>query len=136
MSTENAKKFLQFVNTDEKAAELLAERDAAQTEEEGLAVYVKAAEALGFAVTAEEIREAVAEAGKVIAKQSEDADKAILEISGEDLDSVAGGTVNPPSKHSECWYSFKDYENCSLCDACDRTFCDYDNYLCKHNKRA
>ena len=86
------------------------------------AFWAKVLTEKGYNVTPEEIASFIKEAEEERRKKT--AGK-IEELSDQELEAVAGG-----KDHAECYYTFKDRENCWHEDGCDAVYIQYDGYLC------
>ena len=128
---EKVKQFFEALHSDPRGSELLGGTVRPESEEEQLRAYVKAAEALGFSLTAEEIAEGIKAIASERAAATERAADAVKKLDSDELDSVAGGT-DIPTKDPKCANTFKQQENCWLNDGCDQIYNDYGNYVCNH----
>ena len=117
--------------------------------EDGL---VAVAAHFGYEISKEELVKAFDKKAEKLDSARQAAEKAISELSLDDLDNVAGGdgvyvgvanclgTPTPAvyveeelgEKHDNCRFSFRDKENCWLEDACDITFMGYLDYVCNN----
>ena len=79
----------------------------------------------GYDVSSEEISSFIQEAEEERRKKT--AGKIEL-LPDQDMEKVAGG-----GDHAECYYTFKDQENCWHEDGCDFVYIQYDGYLCHIN---
>ena len=121
MATEQARKFLEGLETNERARELLKGRAAAEAEAPG--VYAQVARAVGFDVTAEELSAAMEELRCERAAENDAVAGGIRELTEGDMDQVAGGFHLYPGV---CESTFKDMESCWFTDKCDLVINSYD----------
>ena len=82
----------------------------------------------GYNVSSEEIASFIREAEEERRKKT--AGK-IEELSDQELEEVAGG-----KGHTNCKFSFENYENCWAEDGCDYAFIWYEGYLCKSSFKS
>lgn len=124
MALENARKFLEELDSNEKALEILKAHETADEDQEA-AILASAARETGYDVSDEEMKK-VFTAARTHVIQSGDKAAADVEISPEDLDKVAGG-----EEHFGCSDTFTDGENCALNDSCNKVLL---HYLKKNKK--
>jgi len=130
MATDNVKKFLEALQEDPRAQELISDFEKPENMEELLKTYKELAAKLDIDLTEDEISEAVSEEEQNMKDRTDAAADGIKELSDEAIDAVAGGR----EIHDECKDTFTDKENCIFNDACDNAWRYYPNYLCKkHN---
>ena len=104
------KKFLESLKNRALASELFP-TEKPKNETEALDAYVKAAEKLGFSITAEELKAEIEENAAATAKETEDQ---IRKIPAEELDKVAGGG----SDRQPCEVTYIEGEWCYWPDSC------------------
>ena len=115
MSKENAKRFLDELDQNEKALEMLKEMKDADSEEE-IRLFASAARETGYDTTDEEIREILENAKAMQIQESDEAAEQVKKLSREDVDGVAGGKKHDP----RCKDTFKSGENCWWNDQCNK----------------
>jgi len=113
MALENAKKFMEELDNNEKALEILKARELTD-DEQGIAVLASAARETGYDVSDEEMKELLT-ATKSHLVQAGDEAAAKVALSKEEIDEVAGG-----KGHDICHDTFKDGENCWWNDSCNK----------------
>lgn len=124
---ENVKQYLEALEADPKAAELLKAEPAPQSAQGFAELHAAIAEKLGFDVTAEELLQYLGEMQKEIAANSDKAAEEVQDLSLEELDMVAGG-----KDHEDCKDTYKSRENCFANDGCDAILHGYPHYRCAH----
>ena len=115
MSKENAKRFLDELDQNEKALEMLKEMKDADSEED-IRLLASAARETGYDTTEEEIREILENAKATVIQESDEAAEQFKKLSREDVDAVAGGKKHDP----RCKDTFKSGENCWWNDQCHK----------------
>ena len=86
---------------------------------------VEIARHFGYDITKEELIESSRARCKALEEAGQAAEKAVEELSVDQLDSVAGGKDN-----ENCKDTFKDQENCWWEDGCDVNYNTYSGYNC------
>ena len=81
----------------------------------------------GCNVSSDEIASFIREAEEERRKKTQENAGKIDEVPDEMLGEVAGG-----GDHPNCFYTYKDRENCWQFDACDMVNMIYAGYICKH----
>ena len=119
MSKENAKRFLDELDQNEKALEMLKEMKDADSEEE-IRLFASAARETGYDTTDEEIREIMENAKAMQIHESDEAAELVKKLSREDVDGVAGGKERPACKDT-----YKLGENCWWNDQCNKVINSY-----------
>lgn len=109
---ENAKKFLEELDTNKKAQELLEAASLDSFEENALAL-AKVARETGYEVSDEEMLEFLAAFTEQQAAVNDVVADEIRELDATELDAVAGG-----GERRACCDTYKANENCLLNDAC------------------
>ena len=117
---EQVKEFLKALRADPRAKELLGETDP-ETREEMLQLYAKAAEALGFSLTAEQIEEGINKLTEEMKEKTASAENNAKKLDIDSLAHVAGGGG------SDCVFTYNPNENCDFEDHCDSVFRSYTN---------
>ena len=127
MSKEAALQFLNTLGANEKAKELLLQREKPTSEEEKIKAYAEIAAVLGESITAEDFREAFRDVQEKVQKQAEDTAAYIRALEDDDVENVAGGYYYQTTEkgslkiirvYDECSKDFTD-TNCWWDDACD-----------------
>jgi hypothetical protein len=118
MALENAKKFMEELDSNEKALEILKAHEQTDEEQE-VAVLASAARETGYDVSDEEMKELLT-ATKSHLVQAGDEAAAKVALSKEEIDKVAGG-----KDHDCCVDTFKDGENCWVNDSCKKFVTNY-----------
>lgn len=127
MSKEAALQFLNTLGANEKAKELLLQREKPASEEEKIKAYAEIAAVLGEPITAEDFREAFRDVQEKVQKQAEDTAAYIRALEDDDVENVAGGYYYQTNEkgslkiirvYDECSKDFTD-TNCWWDDACD-----------------
>ena len=133
-------KFNEFMEALEKAPnaeELMGGKGKPESDEEMIAAYVAAAEALGFDLAEQDVVEGIRAAEQERLAMTEQAQAGLAELPDEELDKIAGGKQRDYCKSTQnmnCKDTFEDYENCWNNDACDFLYHYYPNdYKCKRN---
>ena len=115
MSKENAKKFLEELDTNEKAMAKLKEIGTPTGEADEIRVMAAIARETGYDVSDEELEQMLKSVKKTLASANDKAADGIEKLNLEDLDTMAGG-----KDYSACNDTYKDGENCTLNDACKK----------------
>ena len=127
MSKEAALQFLNTLGANEKAKELLLQREKPASEEEKIKTYAEIAAVLGESITAEDFREAFRDVQEKVQKKAEDTAAYIRALEDDDVENVAGGYYYQTTEkgslkiirvYDECSKDFTD-TNCWWDDACD-----------------
>ena len=127
MSKEAALQFLNTLGANEKAKELLLQREKPGSEEEKIKAYAEIAAVLGESITAEDFREAFRDVQEKVQKKAEDTAAYIRALEDDDVENVAGGYYYQTTEkgslkiirvYDECSKDFTD-TNCWWDDACD-----------------
>ena len=138
MSKEQAVKFLDDYKANRTLMEKVEKVFDDNPDKNDSELWVLAAEKCGYEFTPEELKE-------VFQERTQDTDKfAGAEVDERELKAVAGGSddenctndywcTRTNTKHHDCKYSFKNFENCWHNDGCDNVYRMYDAYLCKHS---
>jgi len=113
MALENAKKFLEELDSNEKALEILKAHEVTDNDQ-GIATLASAARETGYDVSDEEMKELLT-ATKSHLVQAGDEAAAKVQLSRDEIDKVAGG-----KGHDICHDTFKDGENCWWNDSCNK----------------
>ena len=114
MALENAKKFMEELDSNEKALEILKTHEMTD-DEQGIAVLASAARETGYDVSDDEMKELLT-ATKSYLVQAGDEAAAKVALSKDEIDKVAGGKKG----HDICTDTFKDGENCWVNDSCNK----------------
>lgn len=130
MSMENAKKFLELLQKDPGAAELLNAQEKSENEEAVFAAYADAAKKLGFEATPAEFKALCDEIYRETAEKTETSATGMQKLTVEELDLVAAA-----GDHSSCLTSYQHKENCWVVDACDKAIYGYKGYWCERMSR-
>lgn len=111
---ENAKRFLEELDANEKAQELLK---AAAPEDPGedASILARVARETGYEISDDEMREFLDELQKRHAATSDAVAEQIRVLNDAELDAVAGG-----GSHGDCKDTYKDNENCWWEDNCKK----------------
>ena len=112
MSLETAKKFMEDLNGNEKALEILKSANPDNEEEESR-ILGKAARETGYDVSDEDLENLLKNMKRRRVESSEKAAEETQRLSPEEIDSFAGG-----GDHAICSDTFKDDENCVFDDNC------------------
>ena len=128
----NAKEFLDAISENQELREYLEKSQIPEgmKKEDCL---LAAAEKFGYAVTKEELEEALRCKKEELKAAVADAEEAVREIPMDELDTVAGGGILDKSDkrdHEDCKFTFKDKENCWYSDGCDLALIEYHDYIC------
>ena len=127
MSKEAVLQFLNTLGANEKAKELLLQREKPASEEEKIKAYAEIAAVLGEPITAEDFREAFRDVQEKVQKKAEDTAAYIRALEDDDVENVAGGYYYQTTEkgslkiirvYDECSKDFTD-TNCWWDDACD-----------------
>ena len=95
MSKESAIKFLRELRTNEKAKELFEGMEKPTSPDEAIAAYAQVAEKLGYGITVEDIREAIAQEEARRKARNDKVVSDIAELDDDEVEDVAGGGVGP-----------------------------------------
>lgn len=128
MDREKIQKFLEAIQNDPGALELMKEMETPSDQDEAIKSYAGLAGKLGYEITESDLKEYLDREGKRMQQKTEEASSQIQELPDDALDKVAGG-----QDHDECKVSYKNRENCWFADACDNIIFGYDNYICNHS---
>ncbi len=124
---EILRKFMEALQTDPRAEELLKGKAKPESLEGAVKLYAEAAKELGFDLTEDDIMKGMKSLKEEQAAKTAQAKAAVKELGLEDLEKVAGGA------EPGCKDTFEHRENCWLNDACDFFYNDYIHYICAHN---
>ena len=113
---ENVKMFLEELDQNEKAQEML-KAVAADGAEPDIAAMAKAARETGYDVTEDEMQAFLAQIEKHTAKASDAVAEKLIELTSDEMELVAGGKVR-----DACRDTYAPGENCLLNDACHKWF--------------
>ena len=134
MAIEKIKELLKAIKTDPEAQAKLAGLVKGESEDGIVRFYAEAAKLLGFDVSEDELRAAVADAAQGRAEKTEAAAEKVSALADEALEQVAGGNyVYCVSTSGKCNDTYKDKENCWSDDGCDHTVNLYAGYQCENN---
>ena len=120
MALENAKKFMEELDSNEKALEILQGQELSD-DEKGIAALASAARETGYDVSDEEIKEFFAASKQKIAQAADQAATEVQKLSREEIDAVAGGKKG----HYDCVDTYRDDENCWVHDSCKKFIVNY-----------
>ena len=123
---EKVKEFLEALRKNPRRKELCGGTEP-KTEEEAIQIYLKAAEAMGFSLTAEELTEGMKALEEEQKAKTGKAEAGVSELDLAAMEAVTGGKKG----HKDCEDTFKDKENCWWEDGCDSYINDYATYKCK-----
>ena len=137
MSKESALKFLNTLGKNERAKELLKDRQKPESLEDQAKIYSEIAAELGEQITAEDFRKAVQYMQEQVLKKTEAAAAAIQALEDDDVEDVAGGFYYVESYdwdkgfviiENKCVGDFTD-TFCFWTDACNEVV--YSYYACE-----
>jgi len=126
MSNEIIKQFLETMNSDPKAGELLKGYEAPADQAGEYRIYAEIASKLGYDITEEDLKTYLAKTAELMAGRTEESAAGIKELPDEVLDQVAGGKKD----HDSCKDTYQDRENCWINDGCDSINNMYSDYIC------
>ena len=121
MANEKTLEILKEMKADPKAKELFEGMETPKSPDEEISAYAQIAEKLGYAITAEDIKEAIEQEE---ARHKAKTDKVVSDMEAledDDLEGVAGGFytfVNGEKVYDKCLYSFRGDVKCGSRDAC------------------
>ena len=85
----------------------------------------------GYEITKEDLVKAIEKQAAERDEARQAAEREVVELSTDDLDTVAGGGILEKNKHNDdCDFTYKDGENCWFTDACDNAIIIYVLYKC------
>ena len=122
MTNEKTLEILKEMKADPNAKELFEGMEKPKSPDEAIAAYAQVAEKLGYAITTEDIREAVKQEE---ARHKANTDKVVADMEAledDDLEGVAGGFytfVNGEKVYDKCLYNFNNTTTCGSRDACE-----------------
>ena len=93
----------------------------------------------GYEITKEDLMKAIEKQASELDDSRQAAEKEVVELSTDDLDTVAGGALlskGGEPEHIDCKETFKDKENCWYNDGCDYAFNMYDDYHCNVGQKT
>ena len=120
MALENAKKFLEDLDTNEEAIDKLKAAGKDLDESQEISLLGSIARESGYDTTDEELEEILKKTRESVAEASDQAAKDLEKLPREELDQVAGG-----KDHSICKDTYKDSDNCWMTDKCKRIILSY-----------
>ena len=128
MAKEDVARFLDELDGNEKAKELLEASAADLDAEEGFKVLASAARETGYDVTDDEVARLFEAKRAILVETSDDAADEVLGLSDDELDSVAGG-----KGFAACEDTYRTDDNCWVSDNCKKAvifYYDEDNPYC------
>ncbi len=126
---ETLRKFMEALQTDPRAEELLKGKAKPESQEDAVRIYAEAAKELGFSLTEDDIRKGIKALQEEQAAKTEQAKEAVRKLELDDLEKVAGGAN---SANAKCGNTYEDRENCWFSDGCDNLIIVYSYYICNH----
>ena len=120
MSLENAKKFLEDLDTNEEAMAKLKESGKDLDESQEISLFGTIARESGYDTTDEELEEILKRVRDCVAATSDQTAKDLDKLPREELDHVAGG-----KDHDRCEDTYKDSDNCWITDKCKKVILAY-----------
>ena len=126
MENEIVNQFLETMQSDPKAAELLQGYEAPADQDGEIRIYAEIATRMGYDINEGDLKAYLKKRAEIIKDRTEESATGIKELPDDVLEKVAGGKKD----HSDCKYTYKDRENCWFKDGCDNIFQFYNKYKC------
>ena len=120
MAIENAKKFLEELDSNEKALDRLKECGTDLDEAGEISLLGSVARETGYDVTDEELETILKQVRVNIVAAGDQAAKGLEKLPREEIDRVAGG-----KDHDACQSTYKENENCWVSDKCRAVVWEY-----------